>query len=220
MSIEFRCNQCGKLLRTGDETVGRQAQCPACGAISVVPATNSSAPLHNLSEGGETATGSPFRVDPTVARNSDNPYQSPFAATYSSPFGLPDPMAAQRVSGPATALLILGILGAVGQVLGVLGNVAQLPLANEFGRANVGAPPMVLAFIPSIILGFFGLVMSGLVIVGSLRMKKLENYSLAMTAAVIAVIPCVSSCCIFSLPFGIWAIIVLNDSSVKAAFRS
>ena len=37
MPIEFRCSQCGKLLRTGDDTAGRQAQCPECGTISIVP---------------------------------------------------------------------------------------------------------------------------------------------------------------------------------------
>ena len=41
-----------------------------------------------------------------------------------------------------------------------------------------------------------------------------------MTAAIVAVIPCVAPCCLLSLPFGIWALVVLGDSSVKAAFRS
>ncbi len=30
MPIEFRCLQCGKLLRTGDDTAGKQAKCPEC----------------------------------------------------------------------------------------------------------------------------------------------------------------------------------------------
>ena len=37
MPIEFRCSRCGKLLRTGDGTAGRQAQCPECGTIGTVP---------------------------------------------------------------------------------------------------------------------------------------------------------------------------------------
>jgi len=31
MSIEFRCARCQSLLRVGDDTVGRVAQCPICG---------------------------------------------------------------------------------------------------------------------------------------------------------------------------------------------
>jgi uncharacterized membrane protein/DNA-directed RNA polymerase subunit RPC12/RpoP len=38
MSIEFRCTQCNKLLRTGDDTAGKQAKCPECGAVVDIPA--------------------------------------------------------------------------------------------------------------------------------------------------------------------------------------
>jgi hypothetical protein len=37
MPIEFFCTQCGRLLRTGDDTAGRQAKCPDCGAIVPIP---------------------------------------------------------------------------------------------------------------------------------------------------------------------------------------
>jgi DNA-directed RNA polymerase subunit RPC12/RpoP len=35
--IEFRCNTCGKLLKTGEENAGRPATCPACGDRVQVP---------------------------------------------------------------------------------------------------------------------------------------------------------------------------------------
>ncbi len=38
MPIEFRCTQCNKLLRTPDDTAGKQAKCPECGALMTVPA--------------------------------------------------------------------------------------------------------------------------------------------------------------------------------------
>jgi uncharacterized Tic20 family protein len=38
MPIEFRCVRCGKSLRTGDETAGQPAKCPACGETLTVPA--------------------------------------------------------------------------------------------------------------------------------------------------------------------------------------
>lgn len=37
MAIEFRCTQCGKLLRTKDETAGKKAKCPECGTILAIP---------------------------------------------------------------------------------------------------------------------------------------------------------------------------------------
>jgi hypothetical protein len=45
MPIEFACTQCGKQLRTPDETAGRQAKCPQCGAIMQIPHLASAAPI-------------------------------------------------------------------------------------------------------------------------------------------------------------------------------
>ena len=45
MPIEFRCRQCGRLLKTPDDTAGRQAQCPACGTISIVPGPAAPGPV-------------------------------------------------------------------------------------------------------------------------------------------------------------------------------
>lgn len=47
MPIDFRCPQCGKLLRTPDDSAGKQARCPQCSAILKVPVLGAanSAPL-------------------------------------------------------------------------------------------------------------------------------------------------------------------------------
>jgi uncharacterized membrane protein len=37
MPVEFRCSQCGQLLRVPEETAGEQAQCPVCSAVVDVP---------------------------------------------------------------------------------------------------------------------------------------------------------------------------------------
>ncbi|MBN1590539.1 MAG: hypothetical protein JW888_13575 [Pirellulales bacterium] len=50
-------------------------------------------------------------------------------------------------------------------------------------------------------------------------MLRLRSYALAMTAAILAIIPCFYPCCIPGAPFGIWAVIVLADGNVRAAFR-
>ncbi len=44
MPIEFRCTKCNKLLRTPDETAGKQARCPECGTIVAIPAVAPSSP--------------------------------------------------------------------------------------------------------------------------------------------------------------------------------
>ena len=57
-------------------------------------------------------------------------------------------------------------------------------------------------------------------LVGAMKMKKLESYGLAMTGAIVGMVPYFSPCCLLGLPFGIWALVVLCDGSVKAAFHS
>jgi hypothetical protein len=57
-----------------------------------------------------------------------------------------------------------------------------------------------------------------LIILGALKMKKVESYNSAMAASIIAMIPCVSPCCILGLPFGIWALVILSKPEIKTAF--
>jgi hypothetical protein len=40
-----------------------------------------------------------------------------------------------------------------------------------------------------------------------------------MAASIIAMIPCVSPCCLLGLPIGIWALVVLMKPEVKSAFH-
>lgn len=225
MPIEFRCSQCGKLLRTGDDTAGRQAQCPECGSLSTIPGPSSASPPPEpiSRDSSQAMPGNPFGRAPESAGvgGSDNPYQSPndgpgFAAT----FGQPDPFAAQRVSTPATILIVIGVLGVISQVLSMLINLAQVNLGAGMGPRGAEVFPFMFGAGVSVVLSLIFLGLSGVVIVGAMKMKNLENYSLAMAAAVIAMIPCTSPCCLLGLPVGIWALVILNDSSVKAAFRS
>ena len=70
-----------------------------------------------------------------------------------------------------------------------------------------------------LVFNFIGGVVAIVVITGALKMKRLQSYPFAMIASIIAMIPCISPCCLLGLPFGIWALVVLSDPQVKAAFR-
>src|SRR5262249_424569 len=74
--------------------------------------------------------------------------------------------------------------------------------------------------------GTMGMVMSGIgiltsviIFVGALKMKKLESFGFAMAASIIAMIPCVSPCCLLGIRIGIWALVVLSKPEVKGAFH-
>jgi hypothetical protein len=60
-----------------------------------------------------------------------------------------------------------------------------------------------------------------LTMIGGWRMWSLRNYGLAVTGAIVAAIPCVScaGCCGIGEGIGIWALVVLLNTDVRAAFR-
>ena len=58
-----------------------------------------------------------------------------------------------------------------------------------------------------------------LVLLAAVQMKGLRSFGFAMTGAILAMIPC-NVCCLLGLPFGIWALVVLNRPDVKSAFVS
>ena len=220
MAIEFRCGKCSKLLRTSDETAGRQAQCPECGALSEIPSpgspTGMSPPLPSpVGETSADAPGSPFGPGFPVdgAMGSNAPYQTTDPHTLHV-------MALERVSGPATALIVTGILSIILQTIGIVANLALTVI--EIGPAAQDPELFFNPFGPGInaAFGVFSLAMAILVLVGAMKMKSLNSYGFVVASAIVAMIPCISPCCLLGFPFGIWALVVLSDSSVKAAFRS
>lgn len=56
------------------------------------------------------------------------------------------------------------------------------------------------------------------IILGAIKMRSATSRGLAMTGSILAMIPCTTSCCLLGLPIGIWAVVVLMNPDVKAAF--
>ena len=125
---------------------------------------------------------------------------------------------AAQVSGPATGLMVVAILGVVLQIVSLLFNLvgasllanprmSNQPWANMFS-GTIGAVSNVVCIVVGVV-----------VLIGALKMKKLENYGMAMAASIVAIVPCLSPCCLIGLPIGIWALVVLAKPEVKAAFH-
>jgi hypothetical protein len=56
------------------------------------------------------------------------------------------------------------------------------------------------------------------VALGAVSMIRLKSYRSAYTAAILSIIPVCSPCFLLGIPFGIWAIVVLNRPEVKKRF--
>lgn len=93
----------------------------------------------------------------------------------------------------------------------------------QFATGQLGKPPPdVPDTAATRISGYVGAfllpVLHAAVLAGSISMLRMKSYGAAMTAAVLSVIPCCSPCLLLGIPFGIWALVVLNSADVKRAF--
>jgi hypothetical protein len=132
----------------------------------------------------------------------------------------------QQVKGPAVGLMVTAILN---MVLALWGLVKLLFFRAGIEQNYAGIPqlndPQVQHWLHllngpiGILENIFGLAVSIVILVGAIKMQSLRSYSLAFTAALLAVIPCLTPCCFLGLPLGIWALVVLNKSEVKAQFE-
>ncbi|MBN2508262.1 MAG: DUF4339 domain-containing protein [Verrucomicrobia bacterium] len=127
---------------------------------------------------------------------------------------------ARQVQGPAIGLLVTAVLG----LASALGSLGFQTLGIAFGaQGRHSREP--LQHLLSISAGGLGIVqaliqlaVAGVIFYGALKMMKLRNHQLAMVAAILAMVPCVSPCCFVGLPIGIWALVVLLKPEVKALF--
>ena len=69
----------------------------------------------------------------------------------------------------------------------------------------------------AVAISLFIVALNGFVLFGAIKMLRLQNHTLALVAAIVAMLPC-HCCCVLSLPFGIWALVVLNNAEVKSQF--
>ena len=134
-------------------------------------------------------------------------------------FPAPASAAAALVAGPAIGLIVTAILGALVQMVSLI----RLLLMHTPMPANSQMPGQAWVAMLSgpvgVAVSIIAILMSVVILLGALKMKKLESYGLAMTASILAMIPCLSPCCVIGLPIGIWALMVLSKPEVKSAFH-
>lgn len=211
MPIQFRCTRCGRLLQTGDDTAGQQAQCPACGNVTAIPGASAGVP--SADTGALSAASAEVAALPPPPVPGEPAVAPAFAAADLQTY------AARRVAGPAIALIVLGIFTIVMQVFAILMNILQIGIAGAAAR-NGDALPFLFGGPVQIVASAIAIVGAIVITLGGLRMKNLENYGLAMTASILTIIPCFGPCCLLGMPIGIWGLVVLSDNTVRIAFRN
>ncbi|MGE6761154.1 hypothetical protein ACQKGO_24265 [Corallococcus interemptor] len=141
-----------------------------------------------------------------------------------------NPKAAQELAVPAILMMVLAGLWALYSLYGMVNSAGTAEQLAAIDAALAQYPPELrdkmtgmLAMMRSSSFRVFSqlpsLIVSAVVILGAWKMKNLQSYGLAMTAAILCVIPCCGPCCGLGIIPGVWALIVLNRPDVKAAFR-
>lgn len=129
--------------------------------------------------------------------------------------------AAQQVQGPAIGLIVTAVVGGLLSIFSLLANVLGMGMASldqytadyEWAQYAFGG---ALGTVGALI----GLAVAGFILWAAFQMKALRNWTVSLVASILAMIPCISPCCIIGLPIGIWALVVLLKPEVKAAFTS
>ena len=130
--------------------------------------------------------------------------------------------ALQLVKGPAIGLKVTAIVGLVLVAAGLVINLLMLS-GVHIGLQQINDPQIQKLFSTlgsglGIVQDIIGGIVGVIVLIGAAKMQKLQNYQFALTASIVAMLPCISPCCVFGLPFGIWALVVLNKPEVKSQF--
>jgi hypothetical protein len=170
---------------------------------------------------------------------SNSPFQHSDPSTQNGSPGVPQNIAG-KIQAPAIALIISGVASGVIAVLKMIYSILHIVGANPFTagqaerlselRKEAGAEMaemfdaiekvVSLSNGPiAIVMGLVAIGLAVMTVVAGQRMKGFRSYGLAMAASILSCIPCANSCCCLGLPIGIWAIVVLIDPQVKAAFR-
>jgi hypothetical protein len=127
------------------------------------------------------------------------------------------------VTAPAIGLMVAAGLGIAGSLIGMLFTLASWGATPELPH---GFDPDAARIIQAIAYGSIGISLRVIgiavgifILFGAIRMQKMTGHGLAMAAAIIAMIPCLSPCCLLGVPFGIWALVVLSKPEVKSQFH-
>jgi signal transduction histidine kinase len=133
----------------------------------------------------------------------------------------PEPLAPatarSRLVVPAIALICLSSL-----LIAVFAFdfVLVLPGTPTVGFESV--TPEMRAWMHPLLLGIcvFGMVANVFTLVAAIQMLRVRAWGLALAGCIVVALPIVSSAlCLVTLPFSVWAMVVLLKPEVRAAFR-
>jgi len=124
-----------------------------------------------------------------------------------------------RVAGPAIGLIVVAGIDILIGLLGLLGNLLHVGMGASQGAAGGQAAAIqMLSGVVGLVMYLVVLIVAVVILIGALKMRRLESHGFAVASAILALIPCISCCFLAGIPIGIWALVVLLKPEVKDAF--
>ena len=212
MPIESNCPACGTKVRIPQKLLGKSVKCPKC--LTVFTAEEPDPGFEEVVENDpRPARPSRSRRPAPVDDYDEDRYEEEYDPRPRRRGGRQ--RAAEAVRPAAIALTIAGGVGlfyAIVNGLLVLGGNKFARLgpagnaAHDAGQQIGIVCGIGLTFLWGIIVPYAGIMM-----------MNLRSYSSVMIGVIFAMLPC-NAGCLLGLPFGIWALVVLNRPEVKRAF--
>ena len=155
---------------------------------------------------------------------SQNPFPQPPTNPYSAPHSAAPGSSMPRNHAQVPGIILI-VIGAIWLVFSMAGTAMNIYTMNTM-QQNVEFPGMenearlagrMVGFVVGALLYFIGSVIA---ILGGVAMARGKGYRTAFSAAIVACIPCLTPCLLLGIPFGIWAIVALNNPETKAFFAN
>jgi predicted Zn finger-like uncharacterized protein len=216
MPEQIRCPSCDAALRVPESLLGSTVKCPKCETTFTAELPPPQSVRRDLPPPDEAP---PLRIrkdeaDDLGDEDEHYPRRRRRRRRRRGDYG----DAEAEVSGPAISLMVSAGLGIAATIAYLIFRLADLALLKQPIPTNQAGQAGFAFGVAGVIGGaLLGILMCFITLAGAIKMKRLQNHGLAVTACVLAMLPC-NCCCMLGLPFGIWGLVVLNKPDVKNAF--
>lgn len=217
------CPSCNHQLRVPSELLGQPVECPQCHSQFTAPIRRENPP--------------PLPAEPPIVRPASSTLDPNYAPPYADDPEARSHQAKSVLMAPAICLLVMSALAGLMNAYVITSGLyfqanpdewerqvqAEMDKHPELGPGDRQKFEAMLSagnITPWMVLpGGTSLLAAALTALGAIAMLTRRAYWLAVLGAIAALNP-INCCCLdLNVPFGIWALIVLLGSDVRAAFR-
>jgi hypothetical protein len=142
-----------------------------------------------------------------------------------------------QVKAPAIGLIVTAIISLIFIPIGVANYVFLMPAQMEQARKDIENNAQMPAEQKKQTLEFMNMYENALkvaspiswvliagtgilTLMAGMKLKNLTSPGMVKFGSIMSFIPCISGCCLLGLVFGIWALVVMGNSEVKAGFAA